>query len=221
MRTETVNGKVKGRARRMPRAEREQEILDAAVRVIGRSGYRATSMDEIAEAAGVSKPLVYLYLHSKEALFTSCVEREARVLVAAVRDGVRADDPADRQLWCGLSAFFTYAAQRQDGWRVLHIQARTHGEPFARLADAMRESIVALVTALIADAARAEHGTRDLPDREVEGLAHALVGAAESLATRAGEEPSIAPAESARTLMALAWTGLGGLVEGRRWSEGE
>lgn len=216
-----AEGKVKGRARRMPRAEREQEMLDAAVRVIGRSGYQAASMDDIAEAAGVSKPLVYLYLNSKEELFTACVEREARTLVGAVEAGVRAGDPPDHQLWRGLTAFFRYAAERADGWQVLHIRARTHGEPFARLADAMRERIVALVTGLIADAARSAHGTRDLPVREVEGLAHALVGAAESLATRAGSDPSVTPAESARTLMAFAWTGLEGLVAGRRWTAGE
>ncbi|TXS15983.1 helix-turn-helix domain-containing protein, partial [Streptomyces sp. wa22] len=46
-------------------------------------GYRAASMDEIAELAGVSKPLVYLYLNSKEELFTACIRRESKALVEA------------------------------------------------------------------------------------------------------------------------------------------
>lgn len=67
-----------GKTKRMPRAVREQQMLDAAVSVFGRRGYMAASMDEIAELAGVSKPLVYLYLNSKDDLFSACVDREAR-----------------------------------------------------------------------------------------------------------------------------------------------
>ncbi|MYR57306.1 TetR family transcriptional regulator, partial [Streptomyces sp. SID625] len=70
------------KTKRMPRAVREQQMLDAAVRIFGRRGYRAASMDEIAELAGVSKPLVYLYLNSKDDLFSACIRREAAALTA-------------------------------------------------------------------------------------------------------------------------------------------
>lgn len=79
------------KTKRMPRAVREQQMLDAAVEIFGQRGYMAASMDEIAELAGVSKPLVYLYLNSKDDLFTACIRREARALVDAVRSGVRTD----------------------------------------------------------------------------------------------------------------------------------
>src|SRR3954453_12537370 len=95
------------KAKRMPRAVREQQMLDAAVHTFGQRGHMAASMDEIAELAGVSKPLGYLYLNSKEHLFTPCIRREAAALTAAVRAGVQPDLPADRQLWEGLRAFFT------------------------------------------------------------------------------------------------------------------
>jgi len=108
--------------KRMPRAMREQQMLDAAVRTFGQRGYRAASMDEIAELAGVSKPLVYLYLNSKEDLFTACIRREAQALTAAVRAGVRPELPADRQLWEGLQAFFTHTAGHPDGWSVLRTE---------------------------------------------------------------------------------------------------
>lgn len=73
------------RNKRMPRAVREQQMMDAAVQTFGQRGYRAASMDEIAELAGVSKPLVYLYLNSKDELFTACIRREAQALLAAVQ----------------------------------------------------------------------------------------------------------------------------------------
>ncbi|MFE9996545.1 TetR/AcrR family transcriptional regulator [Streptomyces avermitilis] len=204
--------------KRMPRAVREQQMLDAAVHTFGQRGYRAASMDEIAELAGVSKPLVYLYLNSKEDLFTACIRREAKALTAAVRAGVRPGLPADRQLWDGLTAFFTHTAQNPEAWSVLHLQARTHGEPFAAEVTAMREGIVAFVTQLIVVAARAAHRNPSLPEREVAGLAEALVGAAESLAAWANTAPGVSATQAAATLMNFAWAGLGDLMEGRPWA---
>ncbi|MFI1441513.1 TetR/AcrR family transcriptional regulator [Streptomyces fructofermentans] len=207
------------KSKRMPRAVRERQMLDAAVRTFGQRGYRAASMDEIADLAGVSKPLVYLYLNSKEDLFTACIRREAQALTAAVREGVRPGLPADRQLWEGLRAFFSHTAQNPDGWAILHLQARTHGEPFAAEVSAMREEIVAFVTRLIAVAARDARRDPSLPEREVAGLAEALVGAAESLAAWANAATGVSARQAAATMMNFAWAGLGDLMEGRSWSE--
>jgi AcrR family transcriptional regulator len=219
------------KSKRMPRAVREQQMLDAAVRTFGQRGYATVSMDEIAELAGVSKPLVYLYLNSKEDLFTACIRREAQTLTDAVRTGAHPELAADRQLWEGLRAFFTYTARHPDGWAVLHLQARTHGEPFVSEVRAIRQEIVAFVAQLITVAARdrrgpgagapqgerAPAGPRDLPEREAAGLAEALVGAAESLAAWANTTPGITARQAAATLMNFAWAGLGDLMEGRPW----
>ncbi|MDX3089615.1 MULTISPECIES: TetR/AcrR family transcriptional regulator [Streptomyces] len=212
-------GEVK--SKRMPRAVRERQMLDAAVRTFGRRGYRGASMDEIADLAGVSKPLVYLYLNSKEDLFTACIRREAAALTAAVRAGVDPTLPADRQLWEGLLAFFTHTAENPDGWAVLHLQARTTGEPFAAEVHAMREEIVTFVTQLIGDASRAGRRDRELPLQEAAALAEALVGAAESLAAWANTTPGVPARQAAGTLMNFAWAGLGGLMEGRPWTPPE
>ncbi|GCD44831.1 TetR family transcriptional regulator [Streptomyces paromomycinus] len=215
------------KSKRMPRAVREQQMLDAAVLTFARRGYRAASMDEIAEVAGVSKPLVYLYLNSKEELFSAVIRRESAALAEAVRAAVEPDAPADRQLWSGLKGFFAHTAEHPDGWAVLHQQARTQGEPFAVEVAAMRAEIVEFVTAMIGAAAQEAGCGREPAAREVSGLAHALVGAAESLADWAngrdggavpGERPSAK--ETAATLMNFAWAGLGRLMDGERWSPG-
>jgi AcrR family transcriptional regulator len=210
-----------GKTKRMPRAVREQQMLDAAVSVFGRRGYMAASMDEIAELAGVSKPLVYLYLNSKDDLFSACIGREARALTEAVRAGVRPGLSADGQLWSGLRAFFTHTARHPDAWRMLHLHARTHGERFAAEVAAMREEIVAFVTHLIAAAARDAHRDPHLAEGEVAGLAEALVGAAESLADWAGATEGVTAKQAAATLMNFAWAGLGDLMAGRPWAEPE
>ncbi|WP_435797737.1 TetR/AcrR family transcriptional regulator [Streptomyces klenkii] len=203
----------------MPREVRERQMLDAAVAVFARRGYRAASMDEIAELAGASKPLVYLYLHSKEDLFSACIRREAEALISAVRGAVDRGAPADRRLWDGLRGFFAHTAAHPDGWAVLHCQARTHGEPFALEVAALRQQLVDVVTRLITETAEDGGCTAPLPETEVSGLAHALVGAAESLAGWSNERDGAASEqETAATLMNFAWSGLENLANGRRWA---
>ncbi|MEU6810972.1 TetR/AcrR family transcriptional regulator [Streptomyces sp. NPDC046831] len=219
------------KTKRMPRAVREQRMLDAAVRTFGQRRYRAASMGGSAEPAGVSKPLVHLCLNAEQDLFTACIRREAAALTAAVRAGVRPELPADRRLSDGLCAFFTHTARHPDGWRIPHLQARTHGEPFAAGISAMREEFVAFVTRLIAVAARegrarcsgaaggsGDHREAELPEREVAGLAEALVGAAESLAAWADATPGVTARQAAATLVNFACADLGNLMEGRPWT---
>ncbi|MEU5403206.1 TetR/AcrR family transcriptional regulator [Streptomyces sp. NPDC005963] len=212
---ESVKGK------RLPRAVREEQMMNAAVQTFARRGYRAASMDEIAQLAGVSKPLVYLYLNSKDQLFTACIRREAQALLAVVQSAIEPGLAADRQLWAGLTAFFAYTVDNPDGWAVLHRQARTHGEPFAREVATMRDEIVAFVAVLIQAAATEAGEARpepELAERDMAALAQALVGAAESLAGWMNDTGSITVKEASATLMNFAWVGLGQLLEGERWS---
>ncbi|MFD0330799.1 TetR/AcrR family transcriptional regulator [Streptacidiphilus monticola] len=115
------------KAKRMPRAQREQLMLDAAVSVFAKSGYHSASMDEIAEAGGVSKPMLYLYLGSKEELFAACLRREAGGLVAAFRDAAAPQLPPGDQLFGGLVAFFRFVGERRDSWALLNQHARSSG----------------------------------------------------------------------------------------------
>ena len=72
--------------RRMPRAEREDVMLHAAGQVFARSGFHDASMDDIAEAAGISKPMLYNYFGSKQGLYIAYLERSGRSLLAAMRE---------------------------------------------------------------------------------------------------------------------------------------
>ncbi len=107
---------------------------------------------------------------------------------------------------------------------MLSCQARTHGEPFAPVVAELRQEIIDIVTRLIEDtcedAASRAPGAVPPAGHEASGLAHALVGAAESLAgwanTRTGAVPSAK--ETAATLMNVAWVGLENLMAGRRWT---
>jgi AcrR family transcriptional regulator len=160
-------------AKRVPRAVREQQMLDAAVRVFSRRGYHAAGVDEIAEAAGISKPMVYAYLGTKEELFIACLHREGTRLMEAVAEvaGVEVDRPG-RRLCLGLEAFFRFVAANRDAWSVLHRQARGQ-EPFAGVIAQMRSRWIEIVADVLREA---------VPEvGDVTPAAYALVGAVESL----------------------------------------
>lgn len=73
-----------GGTKRLPRAVREQQMLDAAVEVFARKGFHDTSMDAIAAEAKISKPMLYLYYGSKDELFRACIQREGLRFIEAV-----------------------------------------------------------------------------------------------------------------------------------------
>jgi AcrR family transcriptional regulator len=202
--------------KRLPRAVREQQMLDAAVRVFSARGFHAASMDEIAEQAGISKPMVYAYLGAKEELFIACLRREATRLIEAVIAAVGAAGAGapDEQLWQGLRAFFGFVGAHRDGWKVLYRQARGQ-QPFvgevadlrARMADAVA---VLLGRALVAVGRRAS-------DSELEVLAYALVGASESLADWLADRPAEDPERAATRMMNIVWLGADQLLHGTTW----
>jgi AcrR family transcriptional regulator len=201
------------RVKRLPREVRERQILDAAVRVFSERGYHNASMDEISDVAGVSKPMIYAYLGSKEDLFAACIHRESAQLLAAVAAGVPIEAPADTQLWHGLGAFFEYVGSHRESWRVLHRQSISQGGPFSDELLAMRKQAISLVDTLLVRVATKE----GLDDNATESLAAALVGAAESLADWWMDNPDVPSRVVASRLMNLAWIGFGGLVEGATW----
>jgi AcrR family transcriptional regulator len=202
--------------KRLPRAVREQQMLDAAVRVFSARGFHAASMDEIAEQAGISKPMVYAYLGAKEELFIACLRREAIRLIEAVTAAVgeAASLPPGEQLWRGLRAFFTFVGAHRDGWTVLYRQARGQ-EPFAAEVAQMRARMADAVAVLLGRAL-ASVGRR-ATDSDLEVMAYALVGASESLADWLADRPTEDPERAATRMMNIAWLGADQLLRGATW----
>ncbi|WP_208816346.1 TetR/AcrR family transcriptional regulator [Micromonospora echinofusca] len=200
--------------KRLPRAVREQQMLDAAVKVFSRRGYHAASMDEIAEDAGISKPMVYAYLGPKEDLFVACLHRECTRMIEAIAGAAAPDLPPDERLWRGLRAFFGFVGAHRDGWSVLYRQTR--GEPpFAGQLATMRARMVEVIAGMLDDALRAQG--REVRETDLEVIAYALVGASESLADWLADNPTADPEKTATRMMNVAWLGAGQLIEGAVW----
>lgn len=201
---------------KVPRAVREQQMLQVAERTFAERGFHAASVDAIAERAGISKPMVYAYFESKEGLYRACMERARGRLYGAINDGADAGAAPAEQLWLGLLAFLTFVDEQHDSWVVLFGEATAGAGPFAEEGARMRRGIARLVGQLLRDAAAAEGAVASRLET-TEPLAHALIGAAESLAGWWAEHPDESKETVAVWLMNFAWMGFGDLVRGETW----
>lgn len=157
---------------RLPRAEREQQTLDTARALFAAHGYAAVTMDQVAAAVGVTKPLLYNYFGNKEQLFLACMQPAADALTEHVVSAVAAAESAPDALRDGIHAFFAFLDADKDAWRMLHDDSLPSGGEIAARAREYRDQMEAMVTAALAS--RTE-------SRAVEPLSVAIFGAAEAL----------------------------------------
>jgi AcrR family transcriptional regulator len=170
----------------MPRAQREQLILDIAGQVFARDGYHSASMDEIARAAGVSKPMLYAYFESKEGLYLTYIDRSGQELVERLQRAFAEGDSPTERLRERVGEFLSFVQEHGDGWRVLFGEASAN-RPVAEHVAQMRDRVAVAVRQLV------EAGMADgeAPGPAADMVAHAIVGAGESLANWWLEHPEI------------------------------
>ena len=192
-----------GGTKRLPRAVREQQMLDAAVQIFSVNGYHETSMDAIAAEAKISKPMLYLYYGSKEELFGACLDRELARFVEDVRSKIDFTQSPKDLLRNAVLAFLTYIDANRASWMVLYNQA-TSSQAFAHTVREGRERIIDLVGRLL------QAGTRNPgPETDFDMMAVALVGAGEAVATRVSTGDAGVD-EAAELMINLFWRGLKG-----------
>jgi AcrR family transcriptional regulator len=192
-----------GGTKRLPRAVREQQMLDAAVQIFSVNGYHETSMDAIAAEAQISKPMLYLYYGSKEELFAACLDRELGRFVDEVRSQIDFKQSPKELLRNAVLAFLNYIDRNRASWMVLYNQA-TSSQAFAHTVREGRERIIDLVGRLLMS------GTRNPePDTDFDMMAVALVGAGEAIATRVSTGDADVD-EAAELMINLFWRGLKG-----------
>jgi AcrR family transcriptional regulator len=192
-----------GGTKRLPRAVREQQMLDAAVQMFSVNGYHETSMDTIAAEAQISKPMLYLYYGSKEDLFGACLDREMSRFIDAVRADIDFRQSPKDLLRTTIGAFLRYIDANRASWIVMYTQA-TSSQAFAHKVREGREQIIELVAGLLRSGTRSPRS-----DDEIEMMAVALVGAGEAIANRLSTGETDVD-EAAGLMIDLFWRGLKG-----------
>ena len=203
--------------RRLTAEERRTGILDAGLAVFSASGYHASSIDDIAREAGVSKALIYEHFASKQELYAELIARNSRELterIGAALVGVELESGASR-LAIGLDAFFAFVEERRDAWRMLFREA-ADPEAVAAL-DRMLEQVTAEVTVLISQDPGARALDSDEDGRALRLLAEMLVGGAQSMANWWTSNPEAPREQMVAIAMDFAWLGLERLSRGERW----
>ena len=164
---------------RVPRAERERQTLEAAHALFAEHGYARVTMDDVADAVGVTKPLLYRYFGNKERLYLACTEPAGELLTRTVVDAITpTTNPADA-LRAGLLAFFEFLDTDRDAWRVLFDETLPVGREVAQRVAEYRDRIAELVATAVLS--QLPPSARVMDRSEVEALSAAMLGAAEAL----------------------------------------
>ncbi|WP_214369501.1 TetR/AcrR family transcriptional regulator [Pseudonocardia sp. H11422] len=184
--------------RRVGRAERERQILDAAVAVFSERGYQNASMDAVAERVGITKPVVYTHFGSKEGLLLACIARARTELLEVTSAAAAAAEGPEEMLRQGTRAFFDYLDTQRPAWTLLYSEASVAGDALEEIRAQQTDFIAALLATQAPDA----------DPQRLAGWAQVIVGACERLALWRGHDPRISSEQATEYLMDLAWTGL-------------
>ena len=164
-------------------------MLRAAGEAFATHGFHGSSMDDIARAAGITKPMLYRYFGSKEGLYAAYLQMTGRELVDRVRAPDTRGESPEVRLRAGLRAFLTYVKEHRAGWTVLHGETTAPADAqVAREVAELRGRIIRMLTTVFND----------------EAFAHAFTGATESLATWWVNQPQTSIDDGTAILMRIA-----------------
>lgn len=192
-------------AARLPAAARRRQLLDVALGEFAERGYSGVSMDQVAEAAGVTKPVLYQHFTSKRALYLELVADVADRLESAVVKATADAAGPRQQVEAGFRVYFRFVTEHRDAFRLLFTadsrRDRDLTEAVLRVEETFAQSVATLIE------------VEGLADEDRLLLARGIVGIAEvtsrhSLAS-ATADPD--PDALAHRVANLAWAGLRGI----------
>jgi AcrR family transcriptional regulator len=193
-----------GRGTRLPRSARREQLLGAAQEVFVANGYHAAAMDDIAERAGVSKPVLYQHFPSKLELYLALLDQNAEALERGVREALESTtDNHDRVYGC-VRVYFDFVDDPGGAFRLV-FESDLRNEPAVRerVDRALQKSVEAIADTIARDTG--------LQREDAEMLSCGLAGAAEISARWWMNSPDNIPKERAIELVqALAWRGISG-----------
>jgi AcrR family transcriptional regulator len=199
--------------RRLTADARRRQLFDVALSLFAKHGYAAATMDDIAEAAGVTKPLVYQHFESKRALYLELMDVFSRELVTRIVKATANAQGPRRQVEQGFAAYFELMLGNEEAFRLLYGRDAPDDPELGESLRRVEETLAQAIDSLIDAGLEPEHRLL---------LAHAVVGMAEGAsrhwldarrAARDGPETSAeerdAEAKRLATRLAdFAWAGL-------------
>ena len=187
------------RGQRLPRRERRAQLLDAAREVFVASGYHAAAMDDIAEAAGVSKPVLYQHFPGKRELYLALLDASSDELVAAVEAALASTTDNKLRVQATVQAYFDFVDDPGGAFRLIFESDLTTESEVRERVDRTNDACATLVSKVIAE-------DTGLTEDEAVLLAAGLTGLAQTAARRwLREDEHITKEDAARLVSTLGW----------------
>ena len=192
------------RAGRLPRTARRRQMLDAALSVFVAQGYHAAAMDDIADKAGVSKPVLYQHFPGKRDLYLALLDESAAALMDAVRRAMLSTTDNKERVRATVSAYYEFVEDKTGAFRLV-FESDLIGEPEVReRLESVERQCADITAAVIAE-------DTGLPEAEARLLGAGLAGIAQVTARTWAANGEPLPREQAIDLVAsLAWRGIRG-----------
>ena len=187
---------------RLSALERRNQLVEVGRAVFAEKGFEAASVEEIADRAGISKPVVYEHFGGKEGLYAVIVDREFEYVVDRITAAIAEGSPRARVEAAAL-ALITYAQDRRDGFDVLVHDAPTSSGYSNLLSEVASRVDTLMEEQLLAAGYGPEYSAALAPLHS-----QALVGMVSFVAQWWREHPTMSPEETAAHVAALAWMGL-------------
>jgi AcrR family transcriptional regulator len=191
---------------RLSRSDRMEQTLGVAHGLFAERGFADVTMEEIAAAVGVTKPLLYNYFGNKERLYIACMEQAGDSLTRTVGAAIAETGSPGDALGAGVRAFFRFLDSDRAAWAVLFDETLPNSGEVAEKVATYRGQIVELVSASLL--AQIPDGSRDAYRVEIEALSAALLGAAEELARWWLRTEAISAGEAAELLISTVEPGI-------------
>jgi len=188
----------------MPRDQRRASLLDAASLVFAAKGYHAAAMDDIAEAGGVSKPVLYQHFPSKLDLYLALLDASCDALVEIVREALATNDHNADRVVATMGAFYAFVSSSSGEFRFVFESDLTSETAVQERLWRVNEEIADLVAGVIVE-------DTALPPEQSKLLAISLVGTAQISARYWVSSGTAIPIDEATSLVSrLAWRGIRG-----------
>jgi AcrR family transcriptional regulator len=188
----------------MPRSERRAQLLESALGVFVAQGYHAAAMDDIAERAGVSKPVLYQHFPGKLELYLALLDQSCDTIIDACNEALASTDDNKQRVTATVHVFYDYVADAQGAFRLVFESDLTNEPP-------VRERVERVTRDCAEAIAKVIHEDTGLSHEQSRLLAVSLVGMAQVRARFWLDDPHEIDREDAATLVAgLAWRGIRG-----------
>jgi len=189
---------------RLPRPARRRQLLGAARDVFVAQGYHSAAMDEIAERAGVSKPVLYQHFPGKLDLYLALLDESVAELERSVSDALSSTTDNRQRVPATFQAFFDFVGGGGEAFRLV-FESDLSNEP------AVRDRLDRTMNACADTVSQSIHKDAGLGEDEAHLLGMALVGMAQVSARYWLSTDRAIPQDAAEQLMArLAWRGISG-----------